>query len=169
MLWLYLHTCQIYVLCFPIFFYDCPSVNEITINSSPPSAAYVHKWFGLTLLQIMACHLFGTKQLCKPMLDYCQLDPLKQASVKFWSKYKTFHSRKCMWIYRLRNGVHFVQGRWVEFMGNTDWYRATKNTTKFKLCANCLGCNVYVFFVVHSEFNFWTLGNLSYLEKSEPS
>ena len=26
---------------------------------------------------------------------------------------KTFHSEKCIWTYRLRNGVHFVQGRWV--------------------------------------------------------
>ena len=28
----------------------------------------------------------------------------------FYSKYKTFHSRKCIWTYRLRNGGHFVQG-----------------------------------------------------------
>ena len=25
-------------------------------------------------------------------------------------KYKTFHSRKCIWKYRRRNGVYFVQG-----------------------------------------------------------
>ena len=35
---------------------------------------------------------------------------LEQSSVKFWSKYKTFHIRKCIWKYRLRNGGHFVQG-----------------------------------------------------------
>ena len=29
--------------------------------------------------------------------------------MKFWSKYKTFHSRKCIWKYRLQNGCHFVQ------------------------------------------------------------
>ena len=31
----------------------------------------------------------------------------------FRSKYKTFHTRKCICKYRLRNGGHFVQGRWV--------------------------------------------------------
>ena len=30
--------------------------------------------------------------------------------MKFKSKYKTFHSWKCIWKYRLRNGGHFVQG-----------------------------------------------------------
>ena len=28
--------------------------------------------------------------------------------MKFWSKFKYFHSRKCIWKCRLRNGVHFV-------------------------------------------------------------
>ena len=29
--------------------------------------------------------------------------------MKFQSKHKYFHSRKCIWKYRLRNGSHFVQ------------------------------------------------------------
>ena len=33
--------------------------------------------------------------------------------MKFQSKCNTFHSRKCIWKYRLRNGDHFVRGRWV--------------------------------------------------------
>ena len=40
----------------------------------PPSAAYMHQWIGLALVQIMACHLFGGKPLSEPMLGYCQLD-----------------------------------------------------------------------------------------------
>ena len=28
-------------------------------------------------------------------------------------KYKPFHSRKCIWKYRLQNDSHFVRGRWV--------------------------------------------------------
>ena len=48
----------------------------MALNSSPPSAAYMCQWSGLALVQIMACHLFGTKPLSKPMLGYCQLDPL---------------------------------------------------------------------------------------------
>ena len=36
--------------------------------------------------------------------------------MKFWSKYKIFHSRKCIWKYRLRIGGHFVQGEVSEML-----------------------------------------------------
>ena len=65
---------------------------------------------GSALVQVMACRLFRAKPLSKPVLGYCQLDPSNQASVKFQSKYQTF--KKCIWVYRLRNGGHFVQGKW---------------------------------------------------------
>ena len=45
------------------------------VNSSPPSAAYMHQWTGSALVQVMACRLFGAKPLSEPMLPYCQLDP----------------------------------------------------------------------------------------------
>ena len=39
--------------------------------------------------------------------------------MKFQSKYKTFHSRKCIWRYRLRNGGHFVhRPRWQQHNEN---------------------------------------------------
>ena len=44
------------------------------INSSPPSDAYMCQWTGSTLVQIMACHLFGAKPLPEPTLTYCRLD-----------------------------------------------------------------------------------------------
>ena len=50
----------------------------------------------------------------------CQLDPQEQTSVKFYSKYKFFHSRKCIWKYRRRNGGHFVLGRWVNRTNDDD-------------------------------------------------
>ena len=53
----------------------------------------------------MACRLLGAKPLSKPMLDYWQLDPLEQISVKLQSKYTTFRSRKCIWKYCLWNGT----------------------------------------------------------------
>ena len=84
-------------------------VNFGNINSSPPSDAYTRQWIGSALVQIMACRLFGAKPLSKPMMGYCQLDHQEQTSVKFKKKYKTFHSQKCIWKYRLRNGGHFVQ------------------------------------------------------------
>ena len=81
-------------------------VNGI-VNSSPASATYMRQWtWLLALVQIMACRLFGAKPLSKPILGYYQLDPYEQSSVKFPSKYKTFHSLKCIWRHRLRNGGH---------------------------------------------------------------
>ena len=40
-------------------------------NSSPPSATYMRQWIGSPLVQIMACRLFGTKSLSKPIMGYC--------------------------------------------------------------------------------------------------
>ena len=50
------------------------AVISSVFNSSPPSAAYMCQWIGSTLVQIMACRLFGAKPLSKPMMVYCQLD-----------------------------------------------------------------------------------------------
>ena len=49
----------------------------VPVNSSPPSASYLHWCTGSALVQVMACHLFGTKPLPEPMLGYCQMDPYK--------------------------------------------------------------------------------------------
>ena len=66
----------------------------------------MRQWQRSAFVQIIACRLFGTKPLSKPLLGYCQLDP----SLEFQSKCKTFHSWKCIWKHRLRNGRQFVQG-----------------------------------------------------------
>ena len=57
--------------------------NTKTINLPPPSAAYMHQWFESALVQIMAWCLFGAKQLSKPVLGNCPLDPKQQPSVNF--------------------------------------------------------------------------------------
>ena len=79
-------------------------------NSSSLSAAYIRQWIVSALVQIMACRLCGAKPSSEPMLDYYQLDPLEQSPMKFKSKYKLFHSWKCIWKYRLWFSGHFVQG-----------------------------------------------------------
>ena len=78
----------------------------------------MRQWIGSALFQIMACRLFGTKPLSKPVPGYCQLDPWEQISVKFESKYNTFDSGICIWKRRLRNGGHFVPGRWFKSLCN---------------------------------------------------
>ena len=56
----------------------------------------------------MACRLFGAKPLPEPMFNNCHLDPKEQTSVKFKSKYKTFHPRKYIWKCPLQNAGDFV-------------------------------------------------------------
>ena len=57
----------------------------------------MRQWIGSSLVQVMACRLFGAKPLPEPMLVYCQLDSWEQVSVKFESEFYHFHSRKCIW------------------------------------------------------------------------
>ena len=40
------------------------------VNLFRPSDACMRRWTGSSLVQIMACHLFGAKQLSEPMLEY---------------------------------------------------------------------------------------------------
>ena len=48
-----------------------------SLNSSPPSAAYMRQWTQQPLLQVKkACRLFGARPLLEAMLMYCQLGPL---------------------------------------------------------------------------------------------
>ena len=67
-----------------------------------------------SLVQIMACRLFGTKPLSEPMLDCYWLARWEQTSVKFKSNYEDFCSRKCIWKYRLQIGRHFVSASQIK-------------------------------------------------------
>ena len=92
---------------------------------------------GSALVQIMACRLFGAKPLSKSMLHYCQMDPSEQTTVKFSSKFQIFHLRKCIWIYRLWNGGHFVQGRWVNLLWPSEaawWQRSGSTLAQVMAC-----------------------------------
>ena len=59
------------VICKEALIFFCPQ----HVNSSPPSATYMHQWTGTSLIPIMACHLFGAKPLPEPILTYCQMNP----------------------------------------------------------------------------------------------
>ena len=63
----------------------------------------MRQWTRSSLVQIMACRLFGAKPLSEAMLTYCQLDPKQYISMKcFWKS--SFCSRKCIWKHCLQNG-----------------------------------------------------------------
>ena len=87
--------------CFPCAIHQHQIKFLININSSPPSATYMRQWTGSSLVQVIACRLFGTKPLPEPMRNDCQLDSWEQISVKFESDFYRFHSRKCNWQCRL--------------------------------------------------------------------
>ena len=57
----------------------------------------MHQYNIPTLLQIMACRLFGAKPLSESMLSCCQIDTKEHVSVKFYLRFKSFHSGKCAW------------------------------------------------------------------------
>ena len=51
-------------------------------SSHLPLLSHICLWIRSALVQIMACCLFRTKPLSKPMLDYCQWASQEQPSVK---------------------------------------------------------------------------------------
>ena len=82
--------------------FTCPVFNSLRL-----SGAYMRQYNIPTLLQIMACRLFGAKALSEPMLSYCRLDHYEYMSVKSL-KFKGFHSRNSTLKCCLRNVAHFV-------------------------------------------------------------
>ena len=92
---------------FCVFFHS--SMNVHWINSSPPSAAYMHQWTGSALVQIMTCRLPGAKPLIMWTNAVISLiEPLGTNFSEIWIKTKNFFSWKCIWKCRLGNGGHFV-------------------------------------------------------------
>ena len=73
-----------------------------------------------SLVQIMACRLFGAKPLPEPMVVYCQLDSWEQVSVKFESKFYHLHLIKCIWKGRLPKWRPFCPG--VDESIKVYWY-----------------------------------------------
>ena len=70
-------------------------------NSLRPSDAYIHQNNIPPLVQIMACHLSGTKSLSEPMLPCCLSNPKEHISLKFCLEFKSFRLGKCIWKSRL--------------------------------------------------------------------
>ena len=67
-------------------------VQAQCVNSLGPGDAYMRHWTGSSLVQVMACRLFGAKQLPEPMLANFQVYTLKQTSLKL--QWKTFSLTK---------------------------------------------------------------------------
>ena len=85
----------------------CTTIN---VNSSPHSAAYVRRWIGSALLQIMVCRLIGTKPLSGQTFRYSQ--ELSPGHLVYRNKLQwNFNQNRKLFIYRLWNDSHyFVKG-----------------------------------------------------------
>ena len=84
------------------------------LNHLRLSATYMCRWTGSTLIQIMACHLFGAKPLPEPMMPYCQLISWEQTSVKFESKYNKANLRD------LIATTGLVISNWIQIVNFSD-------------------------------------------------
>ena len=49
-------------------------VHAVIVLAHSPSAAYMRRWTGSALFQIMACRLVGAKPLSEPMVEYCKFE-----------------------------------------------------------------------------------------------
>ena len=70
------------------------AIRSKLINSMQPGDAYMRHWTGSSLVQEMACHLFGTKPSPEPMLTYCQIYLYHQTSIRLELKVKYFTLKK---------------------------------------------------------------------------
>ena len=107
------HIMQRHLKHLPIYQMNYTKISMI--YPSPPSAAYTCQWIRSALIQ-MACRLFSAKPLSKPMLDYCQLHPYEQTSVKIFNQNTKCSIHQNAFENTFCEMVAFLsRGRWVKF------------------------------------------------------
>ena len=77
----------------------------------------MRQWIWSALIEMMACRLFVAKPLFKPMPTSVNWS-LKNKLQWNFNQNTNFHSQICILRYCLRNGRHFLQGKWVKHF----WY-----------------------------------------------
>ena len=68
-------------------------------------------------------HWFSDNPLPEPMMDYCQLDHQEHISMKFYLRFKSFHSRRCTWKFCLHKYRPSFRSRNVLISARTMWIR----------------------------------------------
>ena len=101
--------------------------------------AYMRQCIGSALVQIMACHLFGTKPLSKPMLGYCHLNLRNKLQWNFNQNTKLLINEIAFENIVCKMTTIFSRGRWV----NEIWYLLLhcpeqKNISELKNIKICL-------------------------------
>ena len=99
------------------------------VNSFRPSATCTRRQTRTSLVQILACRLFGAKPLSEPVLEYCEFDPWEQTSVKFYSKFKNFIEENAFENVVCKMAAILFRGRWVTAV-ETPNYRCPWQSTE---------------------------------------
>ena len=122
--------------------FDIPYIQTVADTTSTIALKLTH-WSRvthicvskLTISQIMACRLVGTKPLSKPIMVYCYLNWTPGSGIQ-WNLMH-FHSRKSILKCRLGNGVHFDSASMCEIALE---YHSSSKHSQFRdinLFVNC--------------------------------
>ena len=89
-----------------VFYHNMPLNLYIwpPTHPPPPSVVYMRQWTGSALVQAMGLSPVQRQASTRTNAHICQFETSFCEIL-----IKTFHSHKCIWKYRLRNGGHFVQ------------------------------------------------------------
>ena len=82
--------------------------NAIYRHNGSIAVPHSIEYIGQTLVQVMACRLFGVKPLPEPLLIYCKT----LANTFQWKvnqNIKIFNSWNCIWKCRPQNGGHIAK------------------------------------------------------------
>ena len=108
------HEASIYIemTSYMYYYHDDEKSSYLYAGTAGPFAlthwgleTHMRQLTGTTLVQVMACRLFGAKQFSKPILVYSQSDIREDISVKSESKYSILSNR--IWKYRLESDGYF--------------------------------------------------------------
>ena len=135
-------VCDIFIATDTVDIYNDITIivkRQLYFNSSPFSAAYMGQWIESTLVQIMACHLFGAKPLYQCWIIIHRT--LRPNFCEFLIKIKTFHFGKCIWKHRLGDGGLFVKGRLVNSHPYYHWW--------------CYFINAVIIFIFYIHQHLW--------------
>ena len=83
--------------------------NYVTLNSLRPSDMYRNQYTMPSLVQVIACCLFGTQPLSETMLAYWWLDTWEQISVKCESQCNNFKAKIWSWKCCMQFPMHFLR------------------------------------------------------------
>ena len=112
-----------------------------SVYSSPPSTAYMRRWTGSALVQVMACRLVGAKPLSEPMLGLIVNSTIRN-KLQLNSNRHTFCSFTKMHLKMssAKRGPFLFRGRWVKALWHS--IAVCRHETRW-LSNKVMGCHLF--------------------------